>query len=444
MSRTTSSMSVTSSAARGPRHSDGASKLARPQVEPSGARRARRRPSCARPPRPPTASRRGGPARPWRPGRRAACCRRGRARCCRASGSSPRRSRCWAAGSARPTRTRRSATGSPTARPGPWLAAARACAASSRESSCWARRRDATVLLSAARRAARACASAARRACSAAVMRASAVALAAHRGGLLALARLERREDALVVAGVVAPAAHGVDDQGVAALHAPQELDALEHVGEALRVEDDRDDVGLVGRVALAQHGGQRAAALGQPRAQAHEALARDAQLALGLGQARLPAREVALRLGQAPGHDVDRARRRRAPGAPGAPRPRRAGARGPSGGRCGGAALRGPARARVASPRRPLRRASRSDDGDRRRMACRKSAAAHENGGTADRRGPVRAGDASDAGARRHACTASCGVRTYPSGPAVGARPPGFYRLAEAPTGAQRRCSQA
>ena len=243
---------------------------------------------------------------------------------------------------------------------------------------------------SAASRAARAWASAARRACSAAVIRARRVALAAHRGGLLALARLERGEDALVVAGVVAPAAHGIDDQRVAVLHAAQELDALEHVGEALRVEHDRDDVGPVGRVALAQHRGQRAAALGQPRAQAHQPLARDAQLALGLGQARLPAREVALRLGQPRREDVDRPRRRalQAPQARGgrgelalaallavdvvAQRP----------GVLGGGEVRRPAGGGDGEQ---------EHDGDRRRMACRESAAAHEKRRHADRRGPVQ-----------------------------------------------------
>jgi hypothetical protein len=48
------------------------------------------------------------------------------------------------------------------------------------------------------------------------------VALAGHRRGLLALARFEGREQALVVAGVVAPTAHGVDDHRVAVLHAAQ------------------------------------------------------------------------------------------------------------------------------------------------------------------------------------------------------------------------------
>ena len=240
--------------------------------------------------------------------------------------------------------------------PGPWAAAARACAASSRVSSCWARRRDATVLAQRRQpRRARLGQRGAPRLQRGGHPR-QAVALAAHRGGLLALARLQRGEDALVVAGVVAPAAHGIDDQGVAVLHAAQELDALEHVGEALRVEHDRDDVGPVGGVALAQHRGQRAAALGQPRAQAHHALARDAQLALGRGEARLPARQVALRLGEAGREDVDRPRRRALQASRGAPRPTRAGARGPSGGRCGGAASRGPGPPRGASPRRRRR----------------------------------------------------------------------------------------
>ena len=192
------------------------------------------------------------------------------------------------------------------------------------------------------------------------------------------------------MAGVVAPAAHGIDDQGVAVLHAAQELDALEHVGEALRVEHDRDDVGPVGRVALAQHRGQGAAALRQPRAQAHQPLARDAQLALGRGQARLPAREVALRLGEARREDVDRPRRR-ALQASQARRGR---------GELALAALLAvdvvAQRARVLG-RREVRRGAgggegqQEDDGDRRRMACRESAAAHENGDTADRRGPVQ-----------------------------------------------------
>ena len=136
------------------------------------------------------------------------------------------------------------------------------------------------------------------------------VALALHGRRLLALARLEGGEEDLVVAGVVAPASHGLDDHRVAVLHAAQEIEALEHVGEALGIEDDRDDVGLVGRVALAQHDRKGAPALGQPRAEAHEALACDAQLTLGLGQARLPAGELTLRVGQAAGHDGDGPRR--------------------------------------------------------------------------------------------------------------------------------------
>src|SRR3954463_16264143 len=145
------------------------------------------------------------------------------------------------------------------------------------------------VLLSAAKRAARAWASAARRACRAAVIRASASRWLATAAGCSRWRgpgggrRRAARGRALVVACVVAPAAHGIDDHRVAVLHAAQELDALEHVGEALGVEYDRHDVGLIGRVALAQLGRGGAAARGRARARAREPLARDAQLALGL-----------------------------------------------------------------------------------------------------------------------------------------------------------------
>ena len=194
---------------------------------------------------------------------------------------------------------------------------------------------------------------------------------------------------------------------------------------------------GCVGGVALAQHGGERAAALGQPRPQPHEALARDPQLLLGPRQARLPGGEVALRLGQAPGHGVDRVRRRLLQ----APQPRR---------RRGELALPTLLAVDVVAQRpgscasarwvRPARREREQErDGERRRMACRelrrRMAAAAE-----DRGGRSQAGDAIGGYRLRPLARLRAGYERTPIPPVRA----GSYRMAEARGGGQRRCSPA
>ena len=64
--------------------------------------------------------------------------------------------------------------------------------------------------------------------------------------------------------------------------HALHELAALEQLGEALGGHDHGDDVGLVGLVELDEPLGERRAGLGEAGAQAHEAAALGAQVALG------------------------------------------------------------------------------------------------------------------------------------------------------------------
>ena len=93
----------------------------------------------------------------------------------------------------------------------------------------------------------------------------------------------------------------------------------------------------------------------------------------------------------------------------------------GPSGGRCARAAPRGPVPRRDASP--PP--AARWPAGTRRRscrMACQKSAAAHETATQRTAGGRSSRGTLATRARRRHACMASCGVRTYPTGPTVDA----------------------
>ena len=76
------------------------------------------------------------------------------------------------------------------------------------------------------------------------------------------------------------------------ALH---ELRALEQVGEAVGLEDHRDDVGLVGLVELDEPVGERGARLGEAGAQPREPDPLAAQLVLHARQLGALVREVGL-----------------------------------------------------------------------------------------------------------------------------------------------------
>ena len=122
---------------------------------------------------------------------------------------------------------------------------------------------------------------------------------------LLVAARDERGDLALAVLEPVEPALGGhrlglrapdaVDDPRVLLGDALHELGPLQHVREAVGLEDHRHDVGLVGLVALDQPVAQRRARLGQARAQLDEADALLAQLVLEPGELVALAREVGL-----------------------------------------------------------------------------------------------------------------------------------------------------
>ena len=92
--------------------------------------------------------------------------------------------------------------------------------------------------------------------------------------------------------------AHDPDDVLVLLGHALHELAALEQLGEALGGHDHRDDVGRVGLVELDEALGERRAGLRQAGAQAHEAPALGAQVALGLEQLVALGVEVGLGVG--------------------------------------------------------------------------------------------------------------------------------------------------
>ena len=92
--------------------------------------------------------------------------------------------------------------------------------------------------------------------------------------------------------------AHDLDDVLVLLGHALHELAALEQLGEALGGHDHRDDVGRVGLVELDEALGERGAGLGQAGAQAHEAPALGAQVALGLEELVALGVEVGLGVG--------------------------------------------------------------------------------------------------------------------------------------------------
>ena len=79
--------------------------------------------------------------------------------------------------------------------------------------------------------------------------------------------------------------AHALDDAGVLRGHALHELGPLEQVGEAVGLEHDGHDVGLVGLVELDEPPGERDLGLRQPRPQLGEPQARAPQLLLDPGE---------------------------------------------------------------------------------------------------------------------------------------------------------------
>ena len=111
------------------------------------------------------------------------------------------------------------------------------------------------------------------------------VAALEHDRGQLLLARLELVEARGGARRVGLRVAHELDDRVVLVLDAPEELAALQQVGEAVGVQHDGHQVGLVGRVELGQAPCQDLAPLGQTHAQAGKAGALAAQLLLRLHQ---------------------------------------------------------------------------------------------------------------------------------------------------------------
>ena len=114
-------------------------------------------------------------------------------------------------------------------------------------------------------------------------------------GGDLGLALLELVEAVGGARRLGARGADAVDDARVLVRHALHELRAVEQVGEAVRVQHHRHDVGLVGLVELDQAAGERDARLGQPRLQPRQADALLAQLLLDARELRALGVEVGL-----------------------------------------------------------------------------------------------------------------------------------------------------
>ena len=120
------------------------------------------------------------------------------------------------------------------------------------------------------------------------------------RGGDLRLALLELVEALGGARRLGARGADAVDDARVLVGDALHELGALEQVGEAVGLEHDGHDVGLVGLVELDETAGERDPRLGEPRAQPREADALLAQLLLDARELRALGVEVALDRGSA------------------------------------------------------------------------------------------------------------------------------------------------
>ena len=113
--------------------------------------------------------------------------------------------------------------------------------------------------------------------------------------GDLRLALLELVEPRLGALRLGARGADAVDDARVLVGDALHELGALEQVGEAVGLEHDGHDVGLVGLVELDEAVGERDPRLGEPRAQPREPHALLAQLLLDARELRALGVEVAL-----------------------------------------------------------------------------------------------------------------------------------------------------
>ena len=90
-------------------------------------------------------------------------------------------------------------------------------------------------------------------------------------------------------------AATSADDALVLVVDALQELAALEQLGEAVRAEDHRDEVGRVGLVALDEPRGEQPAADGEAGLHAHLAGALEAQVRARAVELALGAVEVGL-----------------------------------------------------------------------------------------------------------------------------------------------------
>ena len=107
----------------------------------------------------------------------------------------------------------------------------------------------------------------------------------------------ERGEDVSLAVGVRARGADEVEHAGVGALDALHELQRLEQLREAVGVQHDGDEIGLVAHVALAQQPAELDAHLGEPVAQPGDAALGLAELGLRRSQTGVGGVELALRL---------------------------------------------------------------------------------------------------------------------------------------------------